>query len=214
MIAVRWLDGNVRCPYLRFREGDLSRKGEAYRCYGDHPKQKFSLKIGTVFEDSPIALEKWLSAVWLLVNCKNGISSYELHRALGVTQKWAWFMLHRIRLAMQSQFVRETWAGQRCSDGGQMRVSSAGRPGTCTRSPQMSQQGAPCGYDKATKWSVLWSCRQTACWSLIARRFATRRLERETKNLKIAHAESDLFTDAQGLHYQGVAPGIWNKVRG
>ena len=71
------------------------------RCYGDHPKQKFSLKVGTVFEDSPIPLEKWLPAVWMLVNCRNGVSSYEIHRALGVTQKSAWFMLHRIRLAMQ-----------------------------------------------------------------------------------------------------------------
>ncbi|MGH9600182.1 MAG: IS1595 family transposase, partial [Terracidiphilus sp.] len=75
--------------------------------YGDHKKQKFSLKVGTVFEDSPIGLDKWLPAVWLLTNCKNGISSYELHRAIGVTQKTAWFMLHRIRLAMESgSFVK------------------------------------------------------------------------------------------------------------
>jgi hypothetical protein len=78
-----------------------------YRCYGDHAKQKFSLKVGTIFEDSPIPLEKWLPAVWLLVSCKNGISSYEIHRALGITQKSAWFMLHRIRLAVQSgSFVK------------------------------------------------------------------------------------------------------------
>ena len=61
----------------------------------------FSLKTGTIFEDSPIALEKWLTAAWLIVTCKNGISSYEIHRGLGVTQKTAWFMLHRVRLAMQ-----------------------------------------------------------------------------------------------------------------
>jgi hypothetical protein len=75
-------------------------KANVYRCYGKHPKQKFSLKVGTVFEDSPIGLEKWLPASWLLSNCKNGISSYELSRAIGVTQKSAWFMLHRIRVAM------------------------------------------------------------------------------------------------------------------
>jgi len=67
-----------------------------------HDKQKFSAKAGTVMEDSPIGLEQWWPAVWLIVNCKNGISSYELHRALGVTQKTAWFMLHRIRLAMRN----------------------------------------------------------------------------------------------------------------
>jgi transposase-like protein len=107
MVSVRWLDGKVRCPYCNSEKVTYLEKARVYRCYGDHPKQKFSLKVGTVFEDSAIALEKWLPAVWLVVNCKNGISSYELHRALGVTQKSAWFMLHRIRLAMQSNsFVK------------------------------------------------------------------------------------------------------------
>src|SRR5882762_2148550 len=103
MIAVRWLDGKVRCPQCGSEEVTYLRNARLYRCYEKHPLQKFSLKVGTVFEDSPIALEKWLPAVWLIVNCKNGISSYEVHRALGVTQKTAWFMLHRIRLAMQSK---------------------------------------------------------------------------------------------------------------
>jgi transposase-like protein len=103
MIAVRWLDGKVRCPYCDSEKVTYLEKAKLYRCYGEHSKQKFSLKIGTVFEDSPIALDKWLPAVWLVVNCKNGISSYELHRAIGVTQKSAWFMLHRIRLAVQSK---------------------------------------------------------------------------------------------------------------
>src|SRR5579864_244092 len=107
MVSVRWLDGKVRCPYCDSDKVTYLAKAKLYRCYGDHPKQKFSLKVGTVFEDSPIPLEKWLPAVWLMVNCKNGISSYELHRALGVTQKSAWFMLHRIRLAIQSKsFVK------------------------------------------------------------------------------------------------------------
>jgi transposase-like protein len=107
MVSVRWLDGKVRCPYCNSEKVTYLAKAKLYRCYGDHPKQKFSLKVGTVFEDSPIPLEKWLPAVWLMVNCKNGISSYELHRALGVTQKSAWFMLHRIRLAIQSKsFVK------------------------------------------------------------------------------------------------------------
>lgn len=102
MISVRWPDGKVRCPHCGSEKVTYLEKARLYRCYGDHAKQKFSLKVGTVFEDSPIPLEKWLPAVWMLVNCRNGVSSYELHRALGVTQKSAWFMLHRIRLAMQS----------------------------------------------------------------------------------------------------------------
>src|SRR5213593_3481125 len=102
MVAVRWLDEIIRCPRCNSEKVTYLAKARLYRCYGDHPKQKFSLKVGTIFEDSPIPLEKWLPAVWLLVNAKNGISSYEIHRALGVTQKSAWFMLQRIRLAVQT----------------------------------------------------------------------------------------------------------------
>jgi hypothetical protein len=103
MVFMRWPDGTPRCPYCGSSKLTWLAKAKVYRCYGDHKRQKFSLKVGTVFEDSPIGLETWLPAVWLLCNAKNGISSYELHRALGVTQKTAWFMLHRIRLAMQSK---------------------------------------------------------------------------------------------------------------
>jgi len=112
MIAVRWPDGKVRCPACGSEKITYLENARLYRCYENHPRQKFSLKVGTVFEDSPIGLDKWLPAVWLLVNCKNGVSSYELHRALGVTQKTAWFMLHRIRLAVQSgSFVKMGGSG-------------------------------------------------------------------------------------------------------
>ncbi|HET7694191.1 MAG TPA: IS1595 family transposase, partial [Vicinamibacterales bacterium] len=74
---------------------------------GQHPRAQFSLKVGTVFEDSPLGLDKWLPALWLLTGCKNGISSYELARALGVTQKSEWFMLHRLRLALHSDVSRK-----------------------------------------------------------------------------------------------------------
>ena len=74
-----------------------------WKCYEKHPLAKFSLKVETVFEDSPLPLRKWLPALWLLTNCKNGISSYELARALGVTQKTPWFMLSRLRLALQGE---------------------------------------------------------------------------------------------------------------
>jgi transposase-like protein len=102
MIAVRWMDGVVRCPTCGSDKVIYMEKAKLYNCRTKHPKQKFSLKVGTVFEDSPISLEKWLPAVWLIVAAKNGISSYEVSCALGVTQKSAWFMLHRIRLAMQN----------------------------------------------------------------------------------------------------------------
>ncbi len=101
MIEVRWADGVVRCPICQSEKVTYLEKAKVYRCYGKHPKQKFSLKVGTVFEDSPVGLDKWLPAAWMLSNCRNGVSSYELSRSLGVTQKSAWFMLHRIRLAMK-----------------------------------------------------------------------------------------------------------------
>lgn len=102
MEFMRWPDGTPRCPYCDATKLTWLAKDGRYRCYGDHKPQKFSLKVGTVFEDSPIGLDKWLPAAWLICNCKNGISSYEIARALGVTQKTAWFMMHRIRLAMVS----------------------------------------------------------------------------------------------------------------
>jgi transposase-like protein len=103
MIALRWSDGKVKCPTCGAEKVTYLAKRRVWKCYANHTSPTFSLKTGTIFEDSPIALEKWLPAVWMLLNCKNGISSWELHRALGVTQKTAWFMLHRIRLATQSK---------------------------------------------------------------------------------------------------------------
>src|SRR6184192_3661194 len=97
---IRWPKG-VRCPRCNSDKVTFLENAMVWKCRTPHPKQKFSAKVGTIFEDSPIGLEKWLPAMWMAVNCKNGISSYELHRALGVTQKTAWFMLQRIRLAMQ-----------------------------------------------------------------------------------------------------------------
>jgi transposase-like protein len=101
MVELRWPDGSIRCPRCNSGNVDYLPNARVFKCYEKHPRQKFSLKVGTIFEDSPIGLEKWLPAMWLLVNCKNGISSYEVHRALGVTQKTAWFMMHRLRLALQ-----------------------------------------------------------------------------------------------------------------
>lgn len=98
--AIRWPDGVVRCPVCNSDHVTWLASQRRYKCYGNHPKAQFSLKVGTVFEDSPLGLDKWLPALWLLVNCKNGISSYELGRALGITQKSAWFLLHRLRLAL------------------------------------------------------------------------------------------------------------------
>src|SRR5882757_5018075 len=100
--AIRWPDGSVACPTCGSEHVTYLEKQRRYKCYEKHARAQFSLKVGTIFEDSPVGLEKWLPALWLVTNCKNGISSYELGRALGVTQKTAWFMLSRLRLALQA----------------------------------------------------------------------------------------------------------------
>jgi transposase-like protein len=96
-----WPNG-VECPACGRKDVVFLKNQRKWQCKSVHPKRQFSAKVGTIFEDSPIPLEKWLMVVWMLANCKNGVSSYEIHRNIGVTQKSAWFMLHRIRLAMQN----------------------------------------------------------------------------------------------------------------
>ena len=102
--AIKWPDG-VACPACESKNVGFLKTRRLWKCR-DCAKQ-FSAKVGTIFEDSAISLEKWMPAMWMIVNMKNGISSYELARALGVTQKTAWFMLQRIRLAMQSKTFRK-----------------------------------------------------------------------------------------------------------
>lgn len=102
MISIRWPDG-VECPTCRRKDVVFLANQNKWQCKSVHHHRQFSAKVGTIFEDSPIPLDKWLVAVWMIINCKNGVSSYEIHRALGITQKSAWFMLHRIRLAMQNR---------------------------------------------------------------------------------------------------------------
>jgi transposase-like protein len=97
---LRWVDGRPRCPYCDSDHVIYLANVNRYKCYGKHPKAQFSLKVGTIFEDSPIGLDKWLCALWLVVNCKNGISSCEMARDLGISQKSAWFLDHRIRFAL------------------------------------------------------------------------------------------------------------------
>lgn len=101
MAFIRWPDGVVKCPICGSNKVHFLANQRRWKCSQKHERRQFSVKVGTIFEDSPLGLDKWLPAVWQVVNCKNGISSYEMARALGVTQKTAWFMDHRVRKAMQ-----------------------------------------------------------------------------------------------------------------
>jgi transposase-like protein len=103
MVKFRWPDGIVKCPTCGSADVYFTKSRRIWQCKNDHVKRQFSVKIGSIMEDSPLGIDKWLVALWLITNAKNGISSYELARAIGVTQKSAWFMLHRIRLAMQGE---------------------------------------------------------------------------------------------------------------
>ena len=104
--SLRWPNG-PECPSCGGTEHSYLTTRRLWKCKAC--KRQFSVKVGTIFEDSPLGLDKWLPAIWLIANSKNGISSHELGRAVGVTQKSSWFMLHRIRLAMQTgSFARFT----------------------------------------------------------------------------------------------------------
>ena len=101
LVARRWPDGVVKCPTCGSEGVRYVPTRRVWQCKTRHAKCQFSVKVGTIFEDSPIALDKWLMAMWMVANCRNGVSSHEIARAITVTQKSAWFMLHRIRLAMK-----------------------------------------------------------------------------------------------------------------
>ena len=99
MTSLRWPDGKVCCPVCSCERTSFLKTRKVWKCMDC--KKQFSAKVGTIFEDSPLGYDKWFPAFWMIVNAKNGISSCELARAIGVTQKSAWHMLHRLRLAMQ-----------------------------------------------------------------------------------------------------------------
>lgn len=113
----RWPDGKVICPTCSSDKVKFNSDRRIWQCSSHHAKRQFSIKVGTVMEDSAIPLDKWLTAMWMVTNCKNGVSSYEVARDLRITQKSAWFMLHRIRLAMQDEV-----AGKMGSGGGPVEV--------------------------------------------------------------------------------------------
>jgi transposase-like protein len=102
MKSIKWPDGQISCPQCGGSAIGEIKSRRMFQCKAKGCRKQFSVKVGTIFEDSPLPLQKWFVAVWSITNAKNGISSCELARAIGVTQKSAWFMLHRIRLAMKT----------------------------------------------------------------------------------------------------------------
>jgi len=99
-VRLRWPDGKITCPRCGHDQHSYISTRHLWFCKGC--KKQFTVKVGTIFEDSPLGMDKWMMAIWLICNCKNGISSYEIAADLGISQKAAWHLLHRIRKAMES----------------------------------------------------------------------------------------------------------------
>lgn len=110
VLNLRWPNGLVSCPRCGSAEHSFIKTRRIWFCKGC--KKQFTLKVGTIFEDSPLGLDKWMCAFWMICNCKKGVSSCEIARSLGITQKSAWFMLHRIRNAMQDDFAGGKLGGE------------------------------------------------------------------------------------------------------
>ena len=130
-VKLRWPDGNVTCPRCGGSKHSFIKTRRIWFCYDC--KKQFTVKVKTIMEDSAIGLDKWIAAIWIVANSKNGVSSWEIHRSLGVTQKSAWFMLHRIREAMkEGKFGRGKIGGGRGANWKQTKLTLAGKPRICT----------------------------------------------------------------------------------
>ena len=154
IVPRRWADGVV-CPTCGSTKVKFQPQHNRWQCSARHPRRQFTLKTGTVMEDSPLGLDKWMMAMWLVASNRNGVSSWELHRALGITQKSAWFLLHRIRLAMQDELNGGNLGGEVEVDetfiGGKARNMHADRKERVMK----GKKGGPVGGAKAVVLGML-----------------------------------------------------------
>src|ERR1035437_10235380 len=202
MVELRWPDGIVRCPQCGSDNVTYLSKTRVWKCYTPHPCAQFSLKTGTLFEDSPLPLDKWVAAVWLIVDCKNGISSYEVARDLGVSQKSAWHMMHRIRFALHGESSKK-FSGEVETDetfiGGKARNMHVAQ-----RKRRITGTG---GKDKTAVMGILERGGQI-CTIVIPNR---KKQELQTEVKKHVQAGSALYTDAL-LSYDGLESDYAHQV--
>jgi transposase-like protein len=200
---LRWINGKVRCPRCGSEKVAYLEAARLYKCYGKHEKVKFSLKVGTIFEDSPLGLEKWLPAMWLVVNAKNGISSMEISRSLGISQKSAWHMAHRIRFALHQGSFDSMLSGEVEADetfiGGKARNMHVSK-----RERRITGTG---GKDKTAVMGLLERGGKVRTQVIGSRK--KKELHAEVK--KHVEAGAALYTDAL-MSYQGLSTEYAHRV--
>ena len=199
-IMLRWPDGKITCSRCGSAEHSFISTRRIWFCKGC--KKQFTIKVGTIFEDSPLGMDKWMTAVWLIVNCKNGISSYEIARDLGITQKSAWFVMHRVRRAMeQGSFMK--FSGEIEADesfiGGKARNMHVSK-----RQRRITGTG---GKDKTAVMGILERGGKVRTMVIPNRRKTA--IQAEVK--KHVEAGSALYTDAL-LSYDGLAGDYAHQV--
>jgi transposase-like protein len=200
--AARWGKAPVcpKCDHTDHYYLATQRRWKCKKC-----GRQFSVKVGTIFEDSAVSLDKWLCALWMLTNCKNGISSYEIHRALGVTQKTAWFMLHRLRLAMHNESFEKLGGKNKEVEvdesfiGGASRFMHAGR-----RKRMITARGVK---DKATAFGILERGGEIRAFAVPNRRKAAL----QTAINQHVKDETPLYTDAL-MSYVGLRARYQHEV--
>jgi transposase-like protein len=205
-IAVRRWPNGVTCPTCGRDDVSFLAKQRKWQCKSAHTQRQFSVKVGTIFEDSPLGLDKWLMTVWMVTNCKNGVSSYEIHRAIKVTQKTAWFMLQRVRLAMQTGSFAQKMGGE----GGQIEADETFIGGKA-RNMHIAQRKRRItgtgGKDKAAVMGIIERGGEVRAMVVPDRKRTT--LQAAVKNH--VEAGSALYTDAL-LSYNGLEGDYAHQV--
>ena len=199
-LQLRWPDGVVSCPRCGSEDHRFVKTRRLWFCKGC--QKQFTLKVGTIFEDSPLGLDKWMCGFWMLCNCKNGVSSCEIARSLGITQKSAWFMLHRIRKAMHDESIVKL-SGEVEADetfiGGKARNMHIGK-----RQRRITGTGTK---DKVAVMGILERGGKVRTTIVANRKKAA--LQSEVK--KHVEAGAALYTDAL-LSYEGLASDYAHQV--
>ena len=202
LVARRWPKG-VTCPRCGSLNVLFLEKYNRWHCREKHPSPQFTLKTGTVMEDSPIGLDKWLMAMWMVVNCKNGVSSYEIHRALGVTQKSAWFLDHRIRLMLGDEYASGKLGGEVEAD----ETFIGGKARNMHKSKRERRITGTGGKDKTAVMGLLERGGKVRTKVISSRK--RKELHAEVK--KHVEAGAALYSDAL-LSYEGLATDYAHKV--